>query len=216
VAAGVAEQADPLRLVTLGDAYTKGWGTAAPQRDGWPGQLQRAMRDGAPRLRLIKNLADSGETSADVRGGQLPQVESLEPDVVTMQVGVNDIIDPYISLDDYRTNVSAILDELLLILPAERIFVITTPDHTLTERGLDWTESREEGSAAVAEVNGILEEIATERNIEVVDISRVYDLVPADPSLVIGKWPYPTAKQYAGWVEIIGQHLHRVLAPPGP
>jgi lysophospholipase L1-like esterase len=205
---------DPLRLVTLGDGYTFGGGTASPTRDGWPGQLVQAMRDRPPRLRLVHNLADHSQTSFDVLSGQLPQVESLKPDVVTVQVGVNDILRT-VSLDDYRSNVSDILDELLLILPPGRIFVITTPDHTLTEGGLGWTP-RDVGSALVREVNVILTEVATERDIAVVDISPVNALVAVDPSLVIGQGPNPTAKQYAGWVEVIGQHIQGALMAVEP
>ena len=39
------------------------------------------------------------------------------------------------SLDEYRSNVATIVDELLVTLPPCRIFVITTPDHTLTSWG---------------------------------------------------------------------------------
>jgi lysophospholipase L1-like esterase len=200
--------------VTLGDSYTAGSGTAAPQRDSWPGQLDKAMRDSAPRLRLVGNLADRSETSLDVLEEQLPQVKSLKPDVVTVQVGVNDIIASGLSLEGYRANVSAILDELILIVPRQRIFVITTPDHTLAEDGLVFT-TREAESAAVAEINGILTQVAMARGIMVVDISPVNALVPVDPSLVIDG-SYPTAKQYAGWVEVIGLHIQRALTTLEP
>ena len=132
-----ASAAEPLRLVTLGDAYTAGTDTGAPKRDSWPAQLVQAMERGDVRLRLVDNLADSGQTSEYVLDEQLPQVESLHPDVVTVQVGVNDIVARR-QFEDYDRNVTRILDELLLILPPERIFVITTPDHTLTERGGDY------------------------------------------------------------------------------
>ena len=137
-----ASVVEPLRLVTLGDAYTAGTDTLAPKRDSWPAQLVAAMEHGDLPLRLVDNLADSGQTSEDVRRSQLPQLEALVPDVVTLQVGVNDIIARDISLDDYRANVTAIVDELLVDLPPGRIFLITTPDHTLTTRGADWGSAR--------------------------------------------------------------------------
>lgn len=193
----------PLRLVTLGDAYTAGTGTLAPKRDSWPAQLVTAMEHGQVRLRLVDNLADSGQTSEDVRRSQLPQLDALVPDVVTLQVGVNDIIARDISLDDYRANLTAIVEELLTDLPPCRIYLITTPDHTLTTRGADWG-SRESGHADVVAANTILAEVGSEHGVDVVDIAPVNARVDEDASLVIGDGPYPTAKQYAGWVEVIG------------
>lgn len=208
-----ASAAEPLRLVTLGDAYTAGTDTGAPKRDSWPAQLVQAMERGDVRLRLVDNLADSGQTSQNVLDEQLPQVESLHPDVVTVQVGVNDIIAR--EFEAYRANVTRILDGLLLILSPGRIFVITTPDHTLTERGGDWGP-REAGRAAVIEANAILRAVAEERGITVIDISAVNARVADDASLVIGDGPYPTAKQYSGWVEIIGPQMRRALAGQDP
>jgi lysophospholipase L1-like esterase len=201
---------EPLRLVTLGDAYTAGTHTLAPKRDSWPAQLVAAMEQGDVPLRLVDNLADSGQTSEDVIRSQLPQLEALVPDVVTLQVGVNDIIARDIGLDDYRRNVTAIVDQLLVELAPWHIFLITTPDHTLTARGADWG-SRESGHADVLASNEILEEVGSERGVTVVDIGPVNRLASQDASLVIGEGPYPSAKQYAGWVEIIGPAMRRVL-----
>jgi len=206
---------EPLRLVVLGDAYAAGTDTLAPKRDSWPAQLVVAMERGDVPLRLVDNLADSGQTSEDVIRTQLGQVESLMPDVVTIQVGVNDIIARDISLEDYRANVVYILDELLRTLPPGRIFLISTPDHTLTERGGDYGP-RDEGHAAVLEANAILRAVAAERDITVIDISEVNRRAPLDASLVIGEGPYPSAKQYAGWVEIIGPQMRRALRGEEP
>jgi lysophospholipase L1-like esterase len=204
---------EPLRLVTLGDAYTAGTDTVAPKRDSWPAQLVVAMDRGDLRLILVDNLADSGQTSQNVLDEQLPQVASLYPDVVTVQVGVNDIIAQ--EIEDYEGNLSLILDELLRLLPPERVFLITTPDHTLTERGADWG-SRDEGHAAVVEANAILRAVASERRVSVIDIGPVNERAAQDASLVIGEGPYPTAKQYAGWVEVIGPQMERVLTGGAP
>jgi len=211
-----AERAIELkRLVALGDAYTAGFGTAAPRRDSWPSQLAEALKRGDVRL-WVTNLATSGYTSSQVLDEQLGQVAAYEPDVVTLQVGANDILTG--ETEWYRENVSVILDELLLILPPEQIFAITTPDHTLTAWG-DAYGPREIGSAAVAELNGTLSDVAGERGIEVIDIGLVNELVATDSSLVVKAVPpvpYPTAKQYAGWVEVIGPHIHGALSADEP
>jgi lysophospholipase L1-like esterase len=209
--AAVAAQ-EPLRLVTLGDGYTAGTDTLAPKRDSWPAQLVQAMEHGTVPLRLVGNLAESGQTSQDVIRTQLPQVESLVPDVVTLQVGVNDIIDNEWRLDGdrYERSLGTILDGLLGILSPRRIFVITTPDHTLTAWGRRWG-SPEAGSGDVTRANAILRTVAQQRGVAVIDIGAVYERVSEDASLVIGDGPSPSAKQYAGWVEVIGPGMLRVL-----
>jgi lysophospholipase L1-like esterase len=208
-------EAEPLRLVTLGDGYTAGTDTGTARRDSWPAQLALAMDHGDLRLRLVDNLAESGHTSADVERVQLPQVAALEPDVVTLQVGVNDIIARDISLEDYRVHLARILDALLAIVPPDHVFLITTPDHTLTVRGGDYGP-RDAGRADVQEANAILSTLAAERGIPVIDISAVNERVVDDPSLVVDEGPYPSAKQYAGWVEVIGPRMRRVLLGAEP
>jgi lysophospholipase L1-like esterase len=207
-----AAPGEPLRLVTLGDGYTAGTDTLAPKRDSWPAQLVQAMEQGSVRLRLVGNLAESGQTSQDVIRTQLPQVPSLVPDVVTLQVGVNDIIDNQWQLDGerYERSLATILDSLLQVVAPGRIFLITTPDHTLTDWGRRWG-TPEMGSGDVAQANAILRTVARERGITVIDIGTVYERVIEDASLVIGDGPSPSAKQYAGWVEVIGPGMLRVL-----
>ncbi len=203
---------EPIRLVTLGDGYTYGTETSVRQRDSWPSQLAAAMERGGDRV-LLWNLAEQGDTSDLVVEEQLGQVASLEPDVVTLQVGVNDIISPDTSY--YRQNVEKIFDQLLTFMPPDHIFAITTPDHTLTEWGRSFG-SIEVGRAAVASLNATLTEVASARGINVVDISSVNALAADDPSLVIDGGPYGTPKQYAGWVELIGPRIHAVLSGTKP
>lgn len=211
----VEERAPIVRLVTLGDAYTHGTETAAPRRDSWPAQLVESLdRDGVQVV--LRNLAEPGDTSGELLEEQLGQVESLRPDVITLQVGVNDIVARETAW--YRQNVAVILDELLTILPADRILTITTPDHTLTEWG-DKRAGLDKGQATVAELNATLREEAHERGIEVVDIGQVNDLVAADPDLVVQHdppLPYPTAKQYAGWAELIGPYVRDAISAIEP
>ena len=204
----------PLRLVVLGDGYTHGTSTAAPNRDSWPAQLQAVTRGGDMRIRLVRNLAASSRTSEDVLVDQLPQVESLQPDLVTVQVGANDIFTGT-AIETYRDNLGAIFDGLLEYVPAEHIFAITTPDHELTERGRNLGRAGSD-AGQVGEFNEALHAVAVERDIEIIDIAPISELVIDDPSMVVGGGPDPSARQYAGWVEIIGQGSRRSLTASEP
>jgi acyl-CoA thioesterase-1 len=199
-------------LVTLGDAYTLGTETDAPKRDSWPSQLVTAFKHSDTPLRLI-NLAEAGQSSGNVVSDQLPHVQSWQPDLVTIQVGVNDIWDG--EGEDYASNMATIFDALEKFMPSDRIFAITTPDHGLTPYG-SLFGTREEASQEVARFNAVLRDVAGARGIQVIDIGPVNQRVATDLSLLIGDGPYPSAKQYAGWVEIIGPYLYRALHTPAP
>jgi lysophospholipase L1-like esterase len=203
------------RIVTLGDAYTYGAGTETPGQYSWPAQMAAILNHyGDLRVR-VSNLAEKSIYSEDVILFQLPEVGAYGPDVVTLQVGVNDIVGG--ETHDYAEHVAQILEELLRLLPAERIFVITTPDHTLTEWG---KASASRGTAEdVEQLNATLVEVATDRGIGVIDIGPVNERVTVDPSLLVDSYPpgpYPTAKQYAGWAELIGRHIHDALETVRP
>jgi lysophospholipase L1-like esterase len=199
-----------LRLVTLGDTYTSGWPLGP--RYSWPSLLIRALEPDIA-MTLAGNLAAQGQTSANVIADQLWDVPGRRPQVVTLQVGANDIISPDIDLDDYRTNIALILDALLETVPASRIFAVSTPDYTLTAHGGDFGD-RATIRSEIREANGILAEEAREREITYIDIAPVSDRVAADPTLVWIDGISPSAKQYAGWVELIAPRIRSALSDP--
>lgn len=204
----------PWRFVALGDGYTAGSETELPRRDSWPAQLVEALKRGDMSV-FLTNLAARSNTSWQVLNDQLPQVGGYQPDVVTLQVGINDLL--YGESEEYRENVAAILDELLVFMPAERIFAIVTPSEALSAAG-DAFGAQAEVESAIAELNEVLFAVAAERGVMTIDIGSVSELTNVDASLTVvdGPWSYPTAKQYAGWAEIIGPHVHDALTTNEP
>lgn len=190
--------AGPITYVALGDSYTIGTGVKA--RNRWPTQLVRALRPDLS-LELAANLGVNGYTSAQLIEEQLPRLDSLDADFVTVLIGVNDVFQGKDS-ETYRANIRTILDDLLGRLPASRILVVSTPDYTLTpEGGSDpYADAKR---TEIGRFNAILREEALARDISWVDISAVADGVPEDPSLVARDGLHPSGKQYAGWVELI-------------
>jgi lysophospholipase L1-like esterase len=210
-AAADAEPQPVVRLVALGDGYTYGAGTDAPQRESWPAQLADVLRRDGRRVYLA-NLAETSSSSINVRDMQVPAVEAYEPDIVTLQVGSNDVLAR--ETDDYHDNLEAILDVLLAFMPPDRIFLITTPDHTLTEWGRAYGPPE-----AIEAVNRTLAEVAGQHGIVVVDIGPINRLAATDPTLRVQRdppEPYPSAKQYAGWAESIGLHVQAALSSLEP
>lgn len=104
---GMAVQAEPLRILALGDSLTAGYGLAAA--DSFPAQLERALRAEGLAVTVL-NAGVSGDTTA---GGlaRLDWALADRPDVVIVALGANDglrAVDPAIT----RANLGALLEKL--------------------------------------------------------------------------------------------------------
>ena len=195
----------PLRYVALGDSYTIG--TSVAEGDRWPNLLVEAL--GAGRLELVANLAVNGWTSGDVRDRQVPGLEALHPDFVSLLVGVNDVVQG-VSPATFRANAAAVLDAILAHVPATRVVVVSTPDYTVTPGGADYGDPDEKRAGVVAN-NAILRELATARGIAFVDVFDISSEAADDRSLVARDGLHPSGTQYARWVERIAPVVARLL-----
>lgn len=74
--------------VALGDSFTAG--TGSPEGLGWADRIAGSLRR-RNSVFVYRNLAEDGATSADVHG-QLDHAVQLEPDLVTVICGANDVL----------------------------------------------------------------------------------------------------------------------------
>lgn len=196
---------EALRYVALGDSYTMGDGVR--QADRWPNQLVRILRPELD-LDLVANLAFRGIASRQVIEQQLPDLGPRDPQFVTVQVGANDV--RHARPEGYAANMGFILDTVLAYVPANRVVVLTIPDFTLTEAG-GAADDAEEVSARIEELNGLLLDVATQRGVAVVDISPIADRVTFDRTLVAEDGSHPSAKQYAGWADLVAMTVRQLF-----
>jgi lysophospholipase L1-like esterase len=199
----MSADAPRLRYVALGDSYTIG--TSVAERERWPNQLVERL----PALELVANLGLNGFTSSDVIEIELPQLDALRPGLLTLLIGVNDVVQG-VPPDTYRANVVRILDEAVDQVGAARIIVVTTPDYTVTPSGADYGDPAQQ-SAGIRENNAIITEVARGLGIRVVDIHDLSLLAGPDRSLVAADGLHPSGAQYALWVERILPSLESML-----
>lgn len=189
-----------VRYVALGDSYTIGTSVALGER--WPNQLVAALAasgsSGSTRLDLIANLGVNGYTSRDVIDVELPQLASLQPEFITLLIGVNDVVQG-VPAETYRANVVEILDDLVGRVGAARVVVVTTPDYTVTPAGADYGDPARH-AAGIRENNLILSTLAAARGIAVVDIHDISLGARTDRLLVASDGLHPSGAQYARWV----------------
>lgn len=194
-----------MRYVALGDSYTIGTSIEAVER--WPNQLVERV----PRLDLVANLGVNGYTSADLIDQELPQLDGLNPEFVTLQIGVNDVVQG-VSDTQYAGNVSVIMDDLLARIAPEWILCVATPDYTVTPSGGDFGDPAEQ-SDAIVRVNAIMREACEQRGARFVpEIFEISQGTSEDRSLVADDGLHPSGRQYALWVEAIAPVVEELLA----
>ena len=106
--------------VALGDSFTAG---VEPGQPRWPDELARQLGG-----RYV-NLAEVGATSEHVEQDQLDRALELQPDVVTLVCGANDVLfntrpDP----DAYAARLSRMFARLRRELPQAQIVTATYPE----------------------------------------------------------------------------------------
>jgi phosphatidylinositol alpha 1,6-mannosyltransferase len=106
----------------LGDSFTAGLVTGEPR---WADEVARAL---GPRTRY-ENLAWIGATSADVEREQLDRAISLEPDVVTLVCGANDVLESVRpDAGAYAARLARMFARLRSEAPRAAVITATYPD----------------------------------------------------------------------------------------
>jgi phosphatidylinositol alpha 1,6-mannosyltransferase len=120
-----ARSAELSLYVALGDSFTAGTGCAPGE--AWPDRLATGLRAHSPMLDF-RNLAVHGATSTEVLS-QLPEAIELEPDLVTVVCGANDVLEttrPDVA--GFARRLASILGRLAAANPGVRIATATSPE----------------------------------------------------------------------------------------
>jgi len=118
--------ADLISFAALGDSFTAGAG--CPPGTCWTDRLAHSLRARRPGL-LYRNFARDGATSAEVVG-QLGPALQLEPDLVTLICGVNDVLlSVRPDIDGYALRLEAMFDQLGAASRAPLVLTATAPEN---------------------------------------------------------------------------------------
>lgn len=113
----LAEGHDPdgqeLRYVALGDSAAQAVGASSPEA-GYVAAVAQHLAGLTGRDVALFNLSVSGAKATDVLGDQLPRLADLgfTPDVLTLGIGGNDIVDRRISVQAFLDTMTEVLAKL--------------------------------------------------------------------------------------------------------
>jgi acyl-CoA thioesterase-1 len=199
-----AAEGSTVRYVALGDSYTIG--TSLVKAERWPNQLVERV----PQLELVGNPAVNGYTSLDLIEDELPQLDAMRPELVSLLIGVNDVVQR-VPDSQYAGNVAVILEELLIRLPPGRIVCVAIPDYTVTPSGEAFGDPDQQ-SDAIVRANAIMREACESREIPFVpEIFEISQAARDDPSLVADDGLHPSGAQYRLWVDVIAPVVEELI-----
>ena len=178
--------------VALGDSFTAGRGTEPGQR--WTDRLAASLRAHHAEL-AYHNLAVDGATSGDVLEQVGPALQ-LEPDLVTVICGANDVIwSVRPDLDLYGERLAEIFDRLRSGLPRVAILTATSPERW---RFLELRpRTRARIVAGIERLNEVTRTVAASRSVPVVDVVGHPGLDEPENFLADGLHPSSTGHERA-------------------
>jgi lysophospholipase L1-like esterase len=152
--------------VALGDSFTAG--TGSPEGLGWSHRIAESLRRRNTAF-VYRNLAEDGATSSDVLD-QLGYALQLEPDLVTVICGANDVLRstrPEPAL--YARRLSEIFERLHEAGPRMIVVTATSPERWDFVRLGPRTRARVE--AGMREINDVTREVARAHCVPCLDVA---------------------------------------------
>jgi lysophospholipase L1-like esterase len=191
------------RYLALGDSFTAGTGSTPNQ--SFPARLV-ARWSSAGCAAPLTNLGVNGYTTADVLEEEVPELSRAAPQIVTLAIGANDIVQG-VTTALYRDHVHQIL-AAVVAAGVKRIVAIPQPDWALSPTAADFG-SPAALHARIVELDGVLRAETQAVGGTYVDLSPLMER-EATAQMLAPDALHPSAAAYDAWSEA----LSRVLPPP--
>lgn len=156
------------RFVALGDSITEGIGDSVEgyPDGGWVPMVGEALRTVRPDFEYV-NLGQRYLTTAEIRSTQLERAIELQPDLVTVVAGGNDMLkehfDPQITEDEFDAMVVALLDTGATVMTFTMFNIFTAG--VMTQQVIDMLAPRFD------KLNDTVLRVAKRRGLPVVELT---------------------------------------------
>ena len=194
----------PIVYVALGDSTGAGVGA---RNGGYVARLFQRLGERRPGSKL-SNLCVSGSTTEDVLRGQLERGVAMNPDLVTLGIGINDI-GHGLTLDQFARNYEEILSTLKEKTHAE-IVVTNLPDISTAPRIPG--SMRREYQQQIIQFSKRLGEIAARHGVTVFDVYTITTReLPSHPEYFSSDGFHPSDEGYELWAEHMWPTVARIV-----
>jgi lysophospholipase L1-like esterase len=197
----VPVQQDPhvrLTYVAIGASDTFGIGADDPQTENWPTDLAAKLGNG---VQLI-NLGVPGITAHQAIKIELPVALDAHPDLVTIWLAVNDIIDN-VPVASYAHDLDQILARLQAVNPHVQIVFGNVPDLSL----LPYFASYDQGSLmqTAQAYNAAIAAIVARHHAILVNLYQQWRVLSLHPEYLSGDGLHPSTLGYSKLAELFYQ-----------
>ena len=150
----------------------------------------------------LTNPAVNGFTTLDLIGEELPFAERSKPDLVTILIGVNDLVQGR-PAEDYRASLVTIYDRVGgLGLPPGRVVAISIPDWSVVPAAQNYGNVERIRFLTEA-FNEIAQYEADARGFKWIDITAASLSGLGSAGWIASDGLHPGDSQYAAWAEVV-------------
>jgi lysophospholipase L1-like esterase len=200
----------PLRYLALGDSYTIGTGASGPAHS-WPSIVAQRLTGQTSRPVEVTNPAVNGFTTLDLIKRELPYLERLKPDLVTILIGVNDLVRER-TPQEYRASLVKIYDEVQSQKAADgRVFAVSIPNWSVVPAAREFGDPEQIRDLTDA-FNDAARDEAAARGFGWIDITAASISGLGTPGWIASDRLHPGDRQYAAWAEVIWHSIRRDAA----
>ncbi len=201
-----------LLYVALGDSYTIGTGASHESRN-FPSLLALQLQGATGREVRVVNPAVNGFTTIDVLAREIGFIEQLHPDVITVLVGVNDLVRGR-TAEQYRESLMQIYEAIVTVeLPRGRVAAISIPDWSVAPAARGYGDPLFL-RRTTDEFNAVARAEALRRAFTWVDIAPVSRRSLNTPSWFSADDLHPGDLQYAAWADEIWRAVRDAWVRP--
>jgi len=186
--------------VAIGASETFGTGADRPDTQSYPSDLRAHLIKGAQ----VVDLGIPGFTAHEALQGELPEALDAGPDLVTVWLGTNDIIQK-VPLTDYQHDLDAILTQLGAKSHAH-VAIANLPDLTLLPRFN--TYDRATLKAEVQQWNAVIAQEAMGHQDILIDVYAHSSELIGHPEYISGDGLHPSTLGYQQIANLFYQVLH--------